>query len=499
MKITLHIDSNEIKLVAGKKGVVKTWLSKRMETGIVQDGRVVNPEKAGEIISNMFVTHRLPRNGVIVSMSGLPYTYRVIDLPPLKEHDVQEAIIHSLQGETTIPVEELYITWAPLEESYDGVNYFILAVDRELIDSVVETIKAAGIKDWVMDLEPLAVARLASEGDAIVACLDYNKIDIVLTSGGLIREIHSTGIDYDENDITDYYDQFAGELMKLISFYQNSAGQGEDLTDLPIIITGELVAQVSGEASQSAPDEAITEQISQLTGHPTSVMQFPVSFALGFTPHAFVTNVGLFLKDIKKKGQPYRHQTRFHDINIDILSGRFRRKPAMVPVWMAVVPVTLFIAAMAGWTVNTAYTDNSIRTANLQDEVNRLNAQIILMNKEESSQHELQEQLEKTLRALETSKSNHEALLGDKGEHVTGVSIVRDNLPEDTYLTSIGISGETIRITGITDNPYKVITYFQALKAAGTTPEINELGSDSEGGFTFRMTLGFADTEVSTE
>ena len=497
MKITLHIGSNEIKLVAGKKGVVKTWLSKRMETGIVQDGRVVNPEKAGEIINNMFVTHKLPRNGVIVSISGLPYTYRVIDLPPLKENDVQEAIIHSLQGETTIPVEELYITWAPLEESYDGVNYFILAVDRELIDSVIETIRAAGIKDWVMDLEPLAVARLASEGDAIVACLDHNKIDIVLTSGGLIREIHSTGIDYDENDITDYYDQFAGELMKLISFYQNSAGQGEDLTDLPIIITGELVSQISGEASKSTQDEAITEQISQLTGHPTSVMQFPLSFALGFTPHAFVTNAGLFLKDVKKKSQTYRHQAPFHDVNIDILSGRFRSKPALVPVWMAVVPVTLFIAAMAGWTVNAAYTDNSVKTANLQDEVSRLNAQIILMDKEESRQQELQQQLEKTQRALETAKSNHEALLGGKGEHVTGVSIVRNNLPEGTYLTSIAISNETIRITGITDNLYKVITYLKVLKAAGTTPEINELGGDIEGGFTFRMTLGYAGMEVS--
>jgi hypothetical protein len=44
------------------------------------------------------------------------------------------------------------------------VDYFILGVDRELVDSVIAAMKADDIKDWAMDLVPLAVARLLPRG-----------------------------------------------------------------------------------------------------------------------------------------------------------------------------------------------------------------------------------------------------------------------------------------------------------------------------------------------
>ncbi len=493
IKTTLHITPHEIKLVVSNGSAIKSWISNTLEAGLVEDSHILEPEKIGAIIAEMFENQHLPKNRVTVSLSGLPYAYRVIDLPFLKEDRVEEAIMRSLQGEMAISVEDLYVSWAPLEEKPAGVDYFILGVDRELVDSVIAAMKAADIKDWAMDLVPLAVARLASAPNAIIACLDDEHMDIVLTSNGHIKEMHSAVIEYTRENAAEYIDQFANELMKLISFLQANMEKGVDLAEFPIIVTGDLVAQAYGETRNLGDDESFVGRISRLTGHAVEVLEFPFSYPLSFSPHAFATNIGLFMRESKKRNSSTGDISHYRDVNIDILNGRFRSRPARVPAWLAAVPVTVFVIAMAGWTVNSAYSDSHVEKDALQMEAQRLNNELIQAKKAESQQADLLKKIESTQHRVLSEKANREALCANQGLYVDNIDKIRTALPGDTYLVAMDMSDTSVRLTGFTDTPYKVVDYVQALETAGYAPRLEEIGAPDLRGFTFRISIGYDD------
>ena len=126
MLTTLNISNQEIKLVAVQGKKVKCWTTYKLESGIIQDGRVLDPQGLAEIIVRLFKTQKLSRNKVVATLSGLPYTYRIIDFPILKEDQVEEAIMRTLPDEFTIPVEDLYVSWARLITRLESADYFVL-------------------------------------------------------------------------------------------------------------------------------------------------------------------------------------------------------------------------------------------------------------------------------------------------------------------------------------------------------------------------------------
>ena len=493
IKTTLHITPHEVKLVAGKGSAIKSWMSKNLEPGLVEDAHILEPEKVGAIISEMFANQHLPKNRVTVSISGLPYAYRIIDMPFLKEDQVEEAIMRSLQGEMAISVEDLYVSWAPMVQKPDGVDYFIIGADRELTDAVIATMKAADIKDWGLELVPMSIARVAAASDAVIAYLDGEQLDIVLTANGYVREMHSTVIDYDRENVAEYIDQFANELLKLISFLQNSMEEDVDLTQYPIIVTGELVAHAYGEPRNTDEDEGFASRISRLTGHATELMEFPVSFPVSFSPHGFATNVGLFMKDCKKRNNCTRDTSQFQDVNIDILADRYRSRPARVPAWLAAVPVTIFVVALAGWTVNSANFDSTTERDALQVESVRLNIDLAQAKKAAADQTDLLKKIGNIRDTIQTVIANREALLNDQGMYVENMDKMRSALPDETFLTSMDLQDDVIRLSGIADSPYKAVDYVRALESAGYSPKLDEIGSEDLRGFTFRITIVHSD------
>jgi Tfp pilus assembly protein PilN len=281
--------------------------------------------------------------------------------------------------------------------------------------------------------------------------------------------------------------------MKLISFLQANMEKGVDLAEFPIIVTGDLVAQAYGETRNPGDDESFVGRISRLTGHAVEVLEFPFSYPLSFSPHAFATNIGLFMRESKKRNSSTGDISHYRDVNIDILNGRFRSRPARVPAWLAAVPVTVFVIAMAGWTVNSAYSDSHVEKDALQMEAQRLNNELIQAKKAESQQADLLKKIESTQHRVLSEKANREALCANQGLYVDNIDKIRTALPGDTYLVAMDMSDTSVRLTGFTDTPYKVVDYVQALETAGYAPRLEEIGAPDLRGFTFRISIGYDD------
>jgi len=492
MLTTLSISNQEIKLAAIKGKKVKCWTSRTLESGIVRDGRVLDPQQLGETIAQLFKAQKLPRNRVVVSLSGMPYTYRIIDFPLLKETQVAEAILRALPDEFTIPVEDLYLSWARLLVKTESADYFVLGVDRDLVDSFVQTMKIAGVKDWTMDLKPLALARAVYATDAIVASLDFDHLDIVLIRGGYIRELHSAVLDHDGRPakFNKYMEQFVSELVKILSYHHDDAGAAKPdnaLVDLPILVTGELITP---SAEHETPDEnQVIAMLSKLTGHSVSLIQPPIAGPAAFNANAYATNIGLFLKTHGRKVRIDDAPDHFHDVNIDIMSGMFAKKPVVVPMWYTVAPVVVFLLVFGAWTFNSAASESDQQMKSLSAEMKELTAARAGVEKQVAQQTKLEEQVKAAGETLQQLQQQHQSLLAGKGQSTDYVSDVRSNLPVGADLKSILIGKEEVRLSGTVNSPFDVITYVKALESAGYITLLHNISDDTEGVFTFDITL----------
>ncbi len=491
MLTTLNISNQEIKLVGVQGKKVKCWTTYKLENGIVQDGRVLDPQGLAEIIVRLFKTQKLPRNKVVATLSGLPYTYRIIDFPILKEDQVEEAIMRTLPDEFTIPVEDLYVSWAKLITRLESADYFVLGVDRDLVDSFIQTMKLAEIKDWSIDLKPLALARAVSATDAIVASLDLDHMDIILVRDGYIKELHATGLDYEgQFDFSEYTDKFVSEIMKILSYHHDDSGSPEPekaLNELPILVTGELIGPAGSE--YGVPDESqVTARLTKLSGHTVSLIQPMIAGPATFNVNAYATNIGLFLKTRNRKAKNGNGADHYHDVNIDILTGKFEKKPVMVPMWYTVAPVVVFLLVFGAWSFNSAHSENSELIESMRTEVKELNAARIERQEKIAQQTKLEQQLEDAENTLRQVQVQHQNLLSGKGETTVYIADVRSNLPDQATLKTIRIGNDGVRISGNVASPFDVVTYIRSLELTGYDTKLHEIGT-SEGKFTFDITL----------
>jgi hypothetical protein len=499
MLTTLSIGTQEIKLVAVKGKKVKCWTSRTLESGIVRDGRVQDPQRLGEIIAQLFKTQKLPRNRVVATLSGLPYTYRIIDFPLLKEDQVGEAILRALPEEFTIPLEDLYLSWERLASRAESADYFILGVDRDLVDSIVQTMKHAGIKDWSMDLKPLALARAAGATDAIVASLDFDQMDIVLVRGGHIKELHSVVLDHEGRrvEFNRYMEQFVSELVKILSFHHDDdGGSATAEPDLPILVTGELIAPAASEGAHPDEDQ-ITAMMSKLTGHSVSLVVPPVPGPQNFNANAYAANLGLFLKTRRNKTAYDETPGVFHDVNIDLLSGRYAKKPVMVPMWYTVAPVIAFMVFFGAWSFNSASSEADSEMNSLRAEMEQLGAAQAALQQKIKAQTDLEKQVDSATGTLQQLQTQHRNLLAGKGESTVYVADVRSSLPAGAVLTDINIGNAMVKLSGTVEDPFDVITYIRSLEASGYQINLQQIEKDSEGIFSFNITL--ADQPAETD
>ena len=81
MYTTLCISNNSVKILTVKGKRIHRWGSVALSEGLVRDGLIAQPEAVAEAIDSLFKSLKISREKVIVSISGLSFTYRFLNLP----------------------------------------------------------------------------------------------------------------------------------------------------------------------------------------------------------------------------------------------------------------------------------------------------------------------------------------------------------------------------------------------------------------------------------
>jgi type IV pilus assembly protein PilM len=153
--------------------VLKRFAEMPLPVGVVDAGEVVDTGAVTEAVAALWKRHRLPKRGVVFGIGSQRVIVRQVDVPHLEEAEMANALPFQVQDVIPIPVEEAVLDYVPLEEfaTPDGdlmMSILVIAAQRDMIDSLVDIARNAGLQMEAIDLHAFGLVRAAFGSDLML-------------------------------------------------------------------------------------------------------------------------------------------------------------------------------------------------------------------------------------------------------------------------------------------------------------------------------------------
>ena len=246
--IVLDFADSELRALVLKKKALQTATTIPLEPGWVKDGVVTEPNAFAERLKQFLASNNIADTEAMGTISGLHAIYRMVSIPRVPPKMLESAAAIELEKNMPVSLDELYTSWQAVNISADETALCLLGVRREVIDSLVAALRAAGLRPLVLEPRPLALARLAEDPHTIIIDAQSTSFDIVIVFSGvpvLVRTVL-----FSADDIYSRVAEVKDELERTINFY-NASHKEAPITPqsrIPVIVNAELpgLAEATG-------------------------------------------------------------------------------------------------------------------------------------------------------------------------------------------------------------------------------------------------------------
>ena len=176
------------KLKKLKKGAeLVSYISTKIDPGIIEGGEVKDEETLGGIIKDSLANiqgDRIKTKYVVASLPEEKSFLDIIRLPLMEEKEVRTAIQYELENHIPLPADEVYFDSKIINKGQKGsktMEVLVVASIRSVVDSYIHSLKIAGLKPKILELECLATAR------ALISREEKSKAPILIIDFGETR------------------------------------------------------------------------------------------------------------------------------------------------------------------------------------------------------------------------------------------------------------------------------------------------------------------------
>jgi len=238
--VTLYIDDTSLRLLVISNKGVKQWAELPLEPGMVTDGVITDEAKVATLIKDLLKTQKLSARRVIAGLSGRHCLSRLITLPRLPKPLLSEAVKREATRLIPVPIDQVYLSWQTFPAPGPEAQVFLIASPRNVADSLIRTLRQAGVEPYLMDFKPLALARVADKATAVIADVQATEIDIVVIVDRVPQLIRTIPLATESQSQINKIAVVEEELDRTIKFYNSSHKDNELSSDVPILVSGEL-------------------------------------------------------------------------------------------------------------------------------------------------------------------------------------------------------------------------------------------------------------------
>jgi len=475
--VTLYIDDTSLKLLVAKGNQVKKWATLPLEPGLIRDGVVADKAEVAAQIKGLLKSQNVGGRKVIVGLSGLHCLFRVITLPRLPEAQLAEAVVWETKRALPVPVEELYISWQVVSTAGEETQVFLAALPRNAADTLIETLHEAGVKPYLMDLAPLALAKVVGEATAIVIDVRSAEVDIVVMVEGVPQLIRPLALPHEVSSLNEKLPAIKEELNRTIKFYNSSHPEKPLEPSIPIFASGEL-----GE------EPAVCQSLAKELNYSFLLLSSPLEYPEGLAPAHYMVNIGLAFKQL-----PLGKKASLSLVELNVLPEVYQPKP--IPVSKILVSLGVIVAVGLLVVVAMRVQDAAADTALLRTQVDETNHLLTQMQEEQELQKQEFAELEEKVAGAEIILDNFTSVRNGFSNHRVQVNgdleMTILNLPSGVELSSIAHSGVKLTIEGTSPGEGKVLDYAYGLGASGRFSQIfiSTMEKTETGEMSFTLTL----------
>jgi len=457
--VTLYIDDTSLRLFVAKGKKAKQWADLPLEPGLVVDGVVVDEAKVATKIKELFEVQKVKVTRVIAGLSGLHCAFRMITVPRLPRAVLAEAVRQEAERVIPIPLEQLYLSWQIISTSKEEMVVFLAVFPQDAANSLIRTLHLAALDPYLIDLKPLALARLVGRPTAVIADVQASEVDIVVMVDRVPQVIRTLSLPGEAQSWQDRLPLIKEELDRTLKFYDSSHSANPLDTSAPVFVSGQLAEE--SEACASLANEL---------ERPVLPLSPPLQCPEGLPAGQYMVNIGLALKAVSL---PWA-KANFMVVNLNALPEVYQPKPRSLTGFLAVPGIVTVVGLLAFLFMLVQNTVADV--ASLRAELDTTNQLFIQRQVEMQRQMNDIAELEKKIGELVTARDTFSGVLNgfirQRVELSDDLRVAMRTLPVDVDLSSLTGGNPGLTISGVAPSEEEIWLYAKNLRANGRFSQV---------------------------
>ncbi|HEY91170.1 MAG TPA: pilus assembly protein PilM [Dehalococcoidia bacterium] len=450
--VTLYVDDRSIRLMQTSGKNIRVWASASLEPGLIEGGIVVDEEKVIAKVRRLLTDRRITTKKVILGLSGLRSLTLAMDLPQLPDNLLAEAVMRECARVLPVPLEELYVSWITLPPAKKRIRAFAAAIQRNSADSILNTLSRAGLTPCMMDIKPLALARLANKSTAVIVDVQSRDYDIIIINNGIPQPVRSIPLPVEGLSWQEKLSMIMDDLVRTMEFFDTNNPESPFAADMPIYISGEL-----------ANEADICKSMSTELGRPILPLLLPFKYPQSWRQNYYAINAGLALKSVSPAGKLKSLITKLDTLPPAYQPKSFSLRRVLtltgaVVVCSIIIPLAA-IAQIGSSDINGARAQLETMTADLDRKVEQRRELTLALNRTKADLNAFTVALE----SLETQQDTYNEVL----QVVTGL------LPNDVAFREINHDTGTVTLEVDTLDETSVLDYGRSLQSNDAFSEVS--------------------------
>ena len=260
----------------------------RFDSNAIKNGVIEDPEAIAKSALDLFKhnligdisTHR-----VAVAIPSARTFTRVVNLPPMKNKDIDEAVRLEAEQYIPLPLDQLYLDYEVINQNDKGTELLAVAVPKGITDSYMALIDLLGLEAIALEPTISAAGRLFTQteiSDAPTVLIDFGSVSADLTvydntlivtgtvqGGGddftdsiskrlgvtkqeanVIKTKYGLGVSKKQSEITEALAPTLKELVKeirrMIRYYEERSGNSKKISQIVTMGGGANMPGLSG-------------------------------------------------------------------------------------------------------------------------------------------------------------------------------------------------------------------------------------------------------------
>jgi len=286
LTVGLTYEGAALKLLVTEGRRIVSWERIPFDPRLVNGTVIAEPYNLGRLLRDALARRGLPANRLHCALPAAGSLSRVVEVPRVGVRSRRQTVVGEAIRALGVTPGRHYVYWQTVDDSPDAQLVFVLAVPRDAMRSLIETMRAAEIRPRTVDVTPLALARAVGQPDEIVVELDPSGVDLVVVLDDVplamrsivwgeqaltLEEAQEAALDLLVNELRGYEDVYVGSRIE---------------RNVPIYLAGDMGTGLR-----------LSDRIRTTTGHPIGRLAPLVDYPEEFPIAEYLANVGLVLKE----------------------------------------------------------------------------------------------------------------------------------------------------------------------------------------------------------